>query len=131
MAVDTYFHYRFFDPRLSAEDKDRYLAEAPGANARLWSLTPNRFRLLYDNKLVFHHYFHSLGLPLASLFGVFDAAVGRTAGGENLRTEADLVSLMRRLPDRGQAGRGSTGTSGAGAGRARSGRSRCVPEPER
>jgi hypothetical protein len=101
MAVDTYFHYGFFDRRLNAEDKNRYLAEAPGANARLWSLTPNRFRLLYDNKLVFHHYFRSLGLPLASIFGVFDADLGRTTDGESLRTEADLARFLHRLPESG------------------------------
>ena len=102
MAPDTYFYYRLFDPKLSTEQKRRYLPESPRANARLWSrLTPSRFRCLYDNKVVFHHYFTSLGLPLAGLFGVFDPAVGRTAEGESLRTEADLASLLRRLSHNG------------------------------
>jgi hypothetical protein len=60
-----------------------------------------RFRLLYDDKLVFHHYFASVGLPVAELFGVFDPMVGRTAEGESLRTEAELASFLRRLPRTG------------------------------
>ncbi len=102
MAPDTYFYYRLFDRSSQPEQKRRYLPESPRANARLWSrLTPSRFRCLYDNKVVFHHYFTSLGLPLAGLFGVFDPAVGRTAEGESLRTEADLASLLRRLSHNG------------------------------
>ena len=36
MAVDTYFHYRLFDSKLTGTAKRRYLSEAPKANERLW-----------------------------------------------------------------------------------------------
>ena len=102
MNVDTYFHYRLFDPQLSADAKRRYLSEAPGENARLWAaLTPVRYRGLYENKLVFNQYFSSLGLPLAMMFGVFDPEVGRSMDGQNLRTEADLREFIRRLRTNG------------------------------
>lgn len=102
MAMDTYFHYRLFEPRLSADAKRRYLPEAPRANGRLWSLlTPARYRCLYDNKVVFNRYFASLGFPLAMVFGVFDADVGRTMEGENLRTVEELGAFLRRFGERG------------------------------
>jgi hypothetical protein len=98
MSPDTYFHYRLFDPELSADAKRRYLSEAPRENARLWSvLTPTRYRCLYDNKLVFNHFFGSMGLPLAMIFGVFDPLVGRSAEGESLRNEAELGKFIRCL----------------------------------
>jgi hypothetical protein len=98
MGVDTYFHYRLFDPALAADAKRRYLSEAPRANARLWSaLTPTRYRCLYENKLIFNRYFASAGLPLARIFGVFDPLVGRTAEGESLRTDVELAGFIRGL----------------------------------
>jgi hypothetical protein len=98
MGVDTYFHYRLFDPKFSADAKRRYLSEAPRENARLWSvLTPTRYRCLYDNKLVFNRFFASMGLPLARIFGVFDPEVGRSLEGESLRSEEELGKFIRRL----------------------------------
>ena len=97
MALDTYFHYRLFEPGLTAEAKRRYLSEAPRANERLWSaLTPRQYRCLYDNKIIFHRFFKAAGLPLAALFGLFDPTVGRTEDGQALRTEADLGALLQR-----------------------------------
>ena len=96
MAVDTYFRYRLFDPKLSAEAKARYLSEAPRANAQLWSLlTPKRYRCLYDNKLIFNRYFASFQIPLATIFGVFDPLVGSTIEGSSLRNETELAELIR------------------------------------
>jgi hypothetical protein len=102
MAVDTYFHYRLFDPSLTAEMKRHYLPEAPRANERLWStLTPRQYRCLYDNKLIFHRFFAANGLPLARLFGVFDPNVGRTEDGQALRTASDLAALLERRGNQG------------------------------
>jgi hypothetical protein len=102
MAVDTYFHYRLFDPKLTRAAKRRYLPEAPKANERLWeTLTPSDYRCLYDNKLIFHRFFSSIGLPLAALFGVFDPEVGRTEEGRPLRTATDLAELLRRSAEDG------------------------------
>ena len=89
MAVDTYFHYRLFDSKLTRAAKRRYLPEAPKANERLWSTsltTPREYGCLYNNKVIFHRFFKSAGLPLAALFGVFDPAVGRTEEGRPLRS---------------------------------------------
>jgi hypothetical protein len=98
MNVDTYFHYRLFDPELSADAKRSYLSDAPRENTRLWAaLTPTRYRCLYENKLVFNRYFSSYGLPLATIFGVFDPKVGRSPGGRSLRTEAELSEFIRRF----------------------------------
>jgi hypothetical protein len=97
MAVDTYFYYRLFDRRLTREDRRRYLPEAPHANERLWqALTPREYGTLYTNKVIFHRFFASVGLPLAALFGVFDPAVGRTEEGQPLRSAADLTELLRQ-----------------------------------
>jgi hypothetical protein len=97
MAIDTYFHYRLFDPKLTRTAKRHYLPEAPKANERLWNaLTPRKYRCLYDNKLIFHRFFSSTGLPLAALFGVFDPDVGRTEEGQPLRSVGDLTLLLRR-----------------------------------
>jgi hypothetical protein len=97
MAVDTYFHYRLFDRGLTPAAKRRYLSEAPKANNRLWSaLTPRAYGCLYNNKLIFHRFFAAAGLPLATLFGVFDAQVGRTEDGRSLRTASDLTALLGR-----------------------------------
>jgi hypothetical protein len=96
MAVDTYFHYRLFDRKLTRAAKRRYLPEAPRANERLWSaLTPPEYGSLYSNKLIFHRFFESFGLPVAALFGVFDPALGSTAEGRPLRSSADLTELLR------------------------------------
>jgi Sugar-transfer associated ATP-grasp len=74
MNVDTYFHYRLFDPELSADAKRRYLSEAPRAQ-----------------------YFSSFGLPLATIYGVFDPEVGRSMEGQSLRTGAELGGFIRRF----------------------------------
>ena len=82
MGVDTYFHYRFFDPKLSTEAKQQYLSEAPGGTDSLVGPHPSRYGCLFDNKLIFNRYFTSFGLPLATVFGVFDPQVGRTVDGK-------------------------------------------------
>jgi len=98
---------------LSADAKRRYLSEAPRANSQLWSiLTPNRYRCLFDNKLIFNRYFASSGLPLARVFGVFDPLVGRTADGQSLRNEVELGSLMRHLRNDGFAFKPAEGLRG-------------------
>jgi hypothetical protein len=113
MGLDTYFHYRFFDPKLSADAKRQYLSEAPRANGQLWSLlTPSRYGCLFDNKLIFNRYFSSFGLPLATLFGVFDPQVGRTVDGESLRTEPELRSFIRRFGQDGFAFKPAEGMRG-------------------
>jgi Sugar-transfer associated ATP-grasp len=113
MGVDTYFHYRFFDPKLSAEAKRKYLSEAPGANSQLWSvLSPSRYGCLFDNKLVFNRYFSSFGLPLATIFGVFDSQVGRSMDGESLRTAAELGTFIRRFRQEGFAFKPAEGMRG-------------------
>lgn len=102
MAVDTYFHYRLFDSKLTRTAKRHYLSEAPKANERLWcALTPREYRCLYDNKVIFHRFFSSIGLPLAALYGVFDPNVGRTEEGQPLRTAVDLAQLLRRCAQNG------------------------------
>jgi hypothetical protein len=107
------FHYRLFDPELSADAKRRYLWEAPRANARLWAaLTPLRYRCLYENKLVFNQYFSSFGLPLATIYGVFDPEVGRSMEGQSLRTEADLGQFIRRFRQDGFVFKPAEGVQG-------------------
>jgi hypothetical protein len=102
MQPETYFLYRLFDPSLPEGTKRRYLSDAPRANERLWALlTPPRYRSLFDNKLIFNRFFTSAGLPLATVLGVFDPLVGRTAGGESLRTELELARFMRRVGNDG------------------------------
>src|SRR3954465_15742430 len=69
----SYSLYRLFDPGVSWEEKKKYLVDeeddyAP-AKVRLWSLlAPEKYRALYDNKLVFNRFFSSLGFPLAQIY---------------------------------------------------------------
>ncbi|MFL5494573.1 MAG: sugar-transfer associated ATP-grasp domain-containing protein, partial [Gemmatimonadales bacterium] len=113
MNVDTYFHYRLFDPELSPDAKRSYLSDAPRENARLWAaLTPTRYRCLYENKLVFNRYFSSFGLPLATIFGVFDPEVGRSVEGQPLRTEAELGEFIRRFRSDGFVFKPAEGVKG-------------------
>jgi len=95
----AYYWYRLFERDLPLQEKTSYLPDSVEANARLWSLlTPDCYRCLYDNKLVFHRFFGSLGFPLALLYGIYDPEVGSTSEGESLRTSDDLGRWLSRQP---------------------------------
>jgi hypothetical protein len=98
----AYFWYRLFEKSLPYTEKIRYLPDSVAANARLWSLlTPECYRCLFDNKLVFNLFFCPLGLPVARIYGVYDPEVGATATGEPLRSAADLRECILRHGDEG------------------------------
>ncbi len=96
----SYYLYRLFDPDLSWEEKKTYLVDdkddyAP-AKVRLWSLlAPEKYRFLYDNKLVFNRFFSSLGFPLAKIYGVYNPVFGYTTDGRNLRNASDLGDWLQ------------------------------------
>ena len=96
----SYYLYRLFDPGIPWEEKKTYLLDyeedyAP-FKVRLWSLlAPERYRCLYDNKLVFNRFFSSLGFPLAEVYGVYDPVHGFTTDGRNLRDDSDLKDWLR------------------------------------
>ncbi|MGH7527638.1 MAG: sugar-transfer associated ATP-grasp domain-containing protein [Gemmatimonadales bacterium] len=101
-GVPAYFHYRMFDPSLTPGESARYLPDSPWANAHLWSLlTPERYRTLYDNKLVFNRLFRSFGLPLAEIYAVYDPAVGHTMDGRSLKTTEELREWLRGFGEGG------------------------------
>lgn len=96
MAPDTYFYYRLFDP--AVKDRDSYISDAPRANARMWAtLTPPKFRSLYDNKFVFNRFFSAAGLPVAKIHAVYDRTSGFGPFGP-LRTAQDLARVIDTLP---------------------------------
>src|SRR4051812_17552037 len=98
----AYYWYRLFEKRLPLEEKIHYLPDSVEANARLWPLlTPEAYRCLYDNKLVFNRFFGSLGFPLAEIYGVYDPHVGYTSSREPLRTTEDLRRCLVRYADEG------------------------------
>jgi hypothetical protein len=98
----AYYRYRLYQPGRTSDEKAAYLPDSVAENARLWELlTPQRYRLLYDNKLVFHHFFAAAGLPVAPLFGVFAPRFGRTMDGGPLGTATELHALLQRVGDRG------------------------------
>jgi hypothetical protein len=98
----AYYWYRLFEKRLPLEEKIHYLPDSVEANARLWPLlTPEAYRCLYDNKLVFNRFFGSLGFPLAEIYGVYDPHVGYSRNGEPLRTTEDLRRCFMRHGDEG------------------------------
>jgi hypothetical protein len=98
----AYYWYRLFEKHIPLEEKIHYLPDSVAANARLWSLlTPDSYRCLYHNKLVFNRFFGSLGFPLAEIYGVYDPHVGYTAGGDPLRTSEDLRRCLLRHADHG------------------------------
>ena len=96
----SYYLYRLFDPAIPWEEKKTYLLDyeedyAP-PKVRLWSLlAPERYRTLYDNKLVFNRFFGSLGFPLAEVYGVYDPVHGFTTDGGSLRDASDLKDWLR------------------------------------
>jgi hypothetical protein len=96
-ALDQYAYYWYglYDPGMTAEEKSRYLPDSVEANPRLWNLlTPERYRCLYDNKLVFNRFFGSAGLPVARVLGVYDPRLGYTSDGRSLRTAAELEACL-------------------------------------
>ena len=96
----SYYLYRLFDPSIPWDEKQNYLLDyeedyAP-YKVRLWSLlAPERYRCLYDNKLVFNRFFGSLGFPLAKVYGVYDPVHGLTTDGGNLRDAPNLRDWLR------------------------------------
>jgi hypothetical protein len=91
LGIRPYFQYRLFDPALTAADKRHYLPDTPWANVRLWArFNPKQYRCLYANKLIFNRFFAAAGLPVATVFGVYDPLVGRALDGTPLRSSADL-----------------------------------------
>jgi hypothetical protein len=98
----AYYWYRLYERGLSTEQKALYLPDSVEENGRLWSLlTPSVYRALYDNKLLFHHFFAPLGLPLATLYGVYDPKVGFTTEGGRLCSAQELGDWLRRFGHRG------------------------------
>ncbi len=98
----SYYLYRLFEPGISWEDKKSYLADdyysedRGEENVRLWSLlAPEKYRGLYDNKLVFNRFFGSLGFPLAEVHGVYDPVFGYTIDGGRLKDAPDLDAWLR------------------------------------
>ncbi len=96
----SYYLYRLFDPSIPWDEKQNYLLDyeedyAP-YKVRLWSLlAPERYRCLYDNKLVFNRFFGSLGFPLAKVYGIYDPVHGLTTDGRNLRDAPNLRDWLR------------------------------------
>ena len=96
----SYYLYRLFDPDIPWEEKKTYLLDyeedyAP-FKVRLWSLlAPEKYRTLYDNKLVFNRFFGSLGFPLAKVYGVYAPVHGFTSDGRSLRDASDLKDWLR------------------------------------
>lgn len=90
----SYYLYRLFEPGLSWEDKksylvDDYYSEDRGEeNVRLWSLlAPEKYRGVYDNKLVFNRFFGRWGSPSRRLMGstTRSSATRSTARGSGRR----------------------------------------------
>jgi hypothetical protein len=102
VGIRPYFQYRLFNPALTPDQKRRYLADTPWANARLWSrLNPKRYGCLYANKLIFNRFFTAVGLPLARIFGIYDPLLGQTMDGQPLRGAGQLRDWLPRV---GQSG---------------------------
>jgi putative polysaccharide biosynthesis protein len=98
----AYYWYRLFERDKPLEEKIHYLPDSVEANARLWSLlTPDHYRCLYDNKLVFNRFFGALGFPVARVYGVYDPEVGSSSEGESLRTVEDLRRWLVRHSSNG------------------------------
>jgi hypothetical protein len=98
----AYYWYRLFEKEVPLEEKVQYIPDSVEANARLWRLlTPECYRCLYDNKVVFNRYFAALGFPLAQIYGVYDPQVGFTSEGFPLRS---VEGLKRWLSTHGHRG---------------------------
>jgi hypothetical protein len=82
--------------RMSFDEKTKYLPTEWDAQLRMWEqFVPEHRRGLYHNKYLFNRFFAAEGLPVAKLFGVLDAAIGRLGNGNSLRTPEDLSRWMR------------------------------------
>lgn len=102
LGIRPYFQYRLFDLALSPAEKRRYLADTPWANARLWSrLNPKQYGCLYANKLIFNRFFRAAGLPVASIFGIYDPLLGQTMDGQPLRSPSELRDWLPKVSQQG------------------------------
>ena len=112
LGILDYFRYRLYDPRLTRQEKLRYLSSA-NLRADLSSrLTPPRYRALYANKLIFQQFFEGAGLPLARIYAVYDPAVGHTAEGRSLRNATDLRAWMESFGGDGFVFKAAQGEQG-------------------
>ena len=114
MAVDTYFHYRLFDPKLTRAAKRRYLPEAPHANERLWNaLTPREYGCLYNNKLIFHRFSNPSACPSlrCSVYSIRPSEARKKAGRcDRLRTWPSYYGHVRRTASSSSRSKASAGT---------------------
>lgn len=91
----NYYHFRLFDPRISREEKSKYLPTGTGMEP-LWNLlTPGKYRVLFANKLLFKQYFKASDFPLAKLYGIYHPVFGYTVDGRPLKNATDLQSWMQ------------------------------------
>jgi Sugar-transfer associated ATP-grasp len=98
LARNDYFLYRLYDPAKTWEQKRSFVAGDARHLMPIWeAFTPRKYWFLYDNKVVFAHYFASHGIPLPQPLAVFDELAGRTVTGEPLRTVDDLHNFIIRL----------------------------------
>jgi hypothetical protein len=105
VGPQAYYYYRLFDPALGFGDKSQYLPDdrpEGGRATRLHrQLTPDRYRALYDNKLIFNRYFGAAGLPVAEIYAVYDPSVGHTLDGRSLRTAGEMRQWLESFPGEG------------------------------
>ena len=93
LSADEYYFYGFDNPAIPWEEKLTYLG---GARTRqLWTVfTPERYQHYYKNKLVFKHFFQSMGFPIAKLLAVYDPVCGKTVAGKPFCTAEDVAAWM-------------------------------------
>jgi hypothetical protein len=93
LRPDEYYYYRLQDPTMPWEKKLTYLGQK--RIRRDWHLfVPPRYHFCFHNKLVFKHWFRSMGLPVAPYYGFFHPHLGRSVEGLPLRNADDLAAWM-------------------------------------
>jgi Sugar-transfer associated ATP-grasp len=93
LRPDEYYYYGLADPNMPWEQKLTYLGQK--RLRRDWNLfVPPRYRFCFHNKLVFKHWFRSMGMPVAPLYGTFHPHWGRSEEGLPLRNAEELAAWM-------------------------------------
>lgn len=94
MEPKEYYDYELFDPRLSWDDKKRFLSRNQFAMMHR-ELNPPK-DMGTTNKLVFKFYAQNFNLPIPKMYGLFDPNFGFDPEGGELRTFEQLEKLIAK-----------------------------------
>jgi hypothetical protein len=94
---EEYYLYRFYE-----RDKDykymlRFLCTRHQRNQLQHALNNSSWKVILDNKWMFHLHYSAVGVPVTKVFGYYSPIGGFTARGAPLRSDQDLRTLLEQV----------------------------------